>query len=159
MDDRNTFVEGMIAGALGYLAVAGVFAALNAVTGQSPFQTAYLLGEALGAQASGRGATAGVILAANGVHVVVSLTVGVAAAWLLMELEHHHAIWYAVLLAFLGGFFLSIVMAGVLMAEASAVATWPQVTLANTVAAGVIGAWLWWRHRALLSTLRTEFAA
>lgn len=159
MERRSMLVEGMVAGALGYLVVAGFFALINVATGHSPFQTAYLVGEALGARGPGPNETIGVILAANGLHVVISVLVGMIAAWLMMELEHHHALWYGVLLAFLGGFVLSVVAGGILAAEVTEVATWEQITVANALGAIVIGAYLWRTHRELMDELSREYGA
>lgn len=156
MDAHRAWKEGAVAGVLAYVAVAAFFAVLNLAWGHSPFETAFLLGEALGAGAPGPDAEIGIILAANGLHLVISLGVGVAAAFLLLQLEHHHGIWYAVLLAFLAGFLLSIVVAGVLGAEVWSVVTWPQVAAANTVAALVVGAYLWRMHREMVSQLAQE---
>lgn len=157
MQQKSPLVEGMIAGALGYLAVGAFFALLNVASGNSPFLTAFLVGEAIGARGPGPEGTVGVILAANALHLVISLIAGAAAAWLMNQLEHHHGIWYAVLLAFLGGFFLSVVVAGVLATEVAAVATWVEVTVANAIGASAIGAYLWRAHRELIQELKEEF--
>jgi hypothetical protein len=159
MDSHRAWKEGAVAGVLAYLAVAGFFALLNLALGRSPFATAFLMGEALGAGAPGPNPEIGIILAANGLHLLVSLAVGVAAAFLILEVEHHHRLWYAVLLAFLGGFFLSIVLVGVLGAEIASVATWPQIAVANSVAALVMGAYLWRMHRDLLTGIGRELDA
>lgn len=156
MDTNRAWKEGAVAGVLAYVAVAAFFALLNVALGHSPFETAFLMGEAMGAGAPGPNAEIGIILAANGLHLLVSLVVGLAAAFLLLELEHHHGLWYAVLMAFLGGFFLSIVVVGVLGAEVTAVVTWPQVAAANTVAALVVGVYLWRMHRDLVAELSRE---
>lgn len=155
----QTWVSGMIAGALAYAVVAVFFAVANMVVGQSPFHTALLLGRAIGAQGPGPEGVEGPILAANGLHVLLSLAVGVAASWLVEKLEHEHAIWFAVLLAFLLGFFLSIVAVGMLAAEIGGVATWPQVTVANALAAAVIGGYLGKVHGGLVSSIRQELEA
>ncbi|HZD04648.1 MAG TPA: hypothetical protein VE173_07015 [Longimicrobiales bacterium] len=159
MESNRAWKEGAVAGVLAYVAVAGFFALLNLTLGRSPFATAFLMGKALGAGAPGPSAEIGVVLAANGLHLLVSLAVGIAAAFLIFEVEHHHGLWYAVLLAFLGGFFLSIVVVGTLGAEIASVATWPQIAVANTIGALVMGAYLGRMHRSLLGDIRRELEA
>jgi len=159
MDRNRAWREGAIAGALAYVVVAAFFALLNLVFGRSPFDTAFLIGEALGAGAPGPNPDIGIILAGNGLHLLISLGVGIAAAFLMLELEHHHGLWYAVLLAFLGGFFVSIVVAGTLAVELADIVTWPQIAVANSLGAFVIGAYLWKMHRDLLASLGQEIEA
>lgn len=156
MERRRMLVEGLIAGFLAYSVVAGFFAILNVASGNSAFATALLLGEALGAQGPGPEGTAGLILAANGLHVLLSVAVGIAAAWMMTQLEHHHTIWYVVVMVFLAGFFLSIVVVGMLAAEVAAVATWEEITVANVLAAAVVGLYLARAHRELLRSIQEE---
>ncbi len=159
MDGKHTMVEGLVAGALAYVAVAGFFAVANVVGGYSPFHTAYLVGRAVGAGVPGHGAAVGVVLAANGIHLLISLLVGTAAAGMMLEIDHHHAWWYAVFTAFVFGAFLSVMVMGVLAAELSAVATWTQVALANGIGTVVIGTYLLRMHRSLMGEIRRETAA
>lgn len=156
MDSKRAWKEGAVAGVLAYVVVAGFFALVNLASGESAFATAFLVGKALGAGAPGPNAEIGVVLAANGLHLLLSLAVGIAAAFLMLEMEHHHGLWYAILLAFLGGFFLSIVVVGMLGVEATAVTTWPRVAVANSLGAAVVGGYLWRMHRDLLREIRRE---
>jgi len=159
MDRKRMLVEGMVAGFLAYLVVAGFFVLVNLGMGRSPFHTAFLLGEAIGAQGPGVNGTVGVILAANALHLIISMTVALAAAWLVMELEHHHAMWYGVMMVFLGGFFLSVVVMGMLTAQIAPVVSWPQVAAANFMGAFVIGRYLWRSHLPLIQSLKEEFGS
>jgi hypothetical protein len=159
MDRNRAWKEGAVAGVLAYVSVAALFALINVAFGRSPFDTAFLVGQALGAGAPGPNADIGIILAGNGLHLLISLAVGIAAAFLMLELEHHHGLWYAILLAFLGGFFLSIVVAGMLAVELADIVTWPQIAVANSLGALVIGAYLWRMHRDFLAALGREIEA
>ena len=159
MPTSRSLVEGLLAGALGYAAVALFFALLNAVTGVSPFRTALLIGQAVGAGAPGPGETAGIVLAANGIHLLLSLVLGVMAAWLLLEVERHHGLWPVVLMVFLAGFLAMVVLSGVVGVEMTRVATWGEVTAAATVFASAVGGFLGWRHRALGLEISREMEA
>jgi hypothetical protein len=100
------FLQGLVAGLLGYAAVVVFFAIANAVAGKPVFYTAALLGSALfyGARdLSQVSVAAGPVLSYNGVHLLVFLALGVAAAWLAELAEHGPHFWYigaVVLLAF-----------------------------------------------------------
>lgn len=156
MNGRRSVREGLLAGALGYVVVALFFAVLNLADGGSPFRTAFLIGEAVGAGTGGLDDQAGVVLAANGLHLVISLIFGVIAAWIVLEVEHHHVLWYAGLTAAIGGFMAVVVAGGVMGAELTAVASWPQTTGAALLFTVTVAAVLAYRHRALLRDLGRE---
>lgn len=159
MDGKRTLTEGMIAGFLGYGVVAIYFALVNLALGFSPFETAQSLGSALGAGRPGPGEAAGIVLAANGVHLVLSLLVALAATWVVMEVERHHGLWYAGLLAFAGGILALIVVAGMVGAEITRVVTWTEAAGASLVYALTVGAYLWNAHRTLVGALEREIEA
>lgn len=156
MDGKRTLTEGMIAGFLGYAVVAVFFAAVNMILGNSPFHTAFALGSAFGAGWPGPGEAAGVVLAANGVHLVISVLVGLGAAWVVMEIEHHHGLWYAGVLAFGGGLLAAVIVAGIVGAEITAVVTWTEAAGASLLYALVVGSYFAWVHRGLVATLQRE---
>ncbi len=84
-EKSEVFAQGLVAGFLGYATVVGFFALLNALAGKSVFFTAALLGSALfyGARDLAHVAVAaGPVLSYNGVHLLVFVAFGVAAAWL-----------------------------------------------------------------------------
>lgn len=159
MDGRRTLTEGLIAGFIGYAVVAIFFALVNGLAGNSPFHTAFALGRAVGAGWPGPGEAAGIVLAANGVHLLVSVLVGLAAAWLVMEVELHHGLWFAGVLAFAGGLLAAVIVAGIVGVEITAVITWPEAAVASLLYAVGVGGYLWHRHRGLLRTLQTELEA
>ena len=156
MITRRSLLEGLVAGALGYAVVAGFFAFLNLVTGASPFRTPFLIGEVLGAGSPGPGEAAGIVLAANGIHLLLSLWLGVVAAWLLQEVEAHHGLWVVVLMIFIAGFLFMVLVAGIAGAELTRITTWGEVTAAGFFFTAVVGAFLTWRHRLLTRELDQE---
>lgn len=90
----GTWSRGLVAGAIGYAVVVVLYAALNAISGESVFLTPALLGQSLLGRPVGEAIAAGPVLVYNGLHLVVFLALGLTAAWLLLESEHHPKIWY-----------------------------------------------------------------
>jgi hypothetical protein len=155
----RVLAEGIVTGLLGYAAVVAFFAVVNLVAGRPPLHTAAVMGSALfwGVRDSAE-AVAGPapILAYNGIHLVVSLVIGMGAAWLVFQAERHRALWYAVFFIFLAGFIYSVAMMGVFAAEIAQVLTWPLIVFANLCAGVVAGAYLWWAHSRLLGELQAS---
>ena len=90
-DERNRLIrEGFIAGLLGYGAVVALFAVLNVAAGLSPFHTASVLGTALLGSALDQAGPLGPVLAYNGLHLVVSILLGVGASFLANQAEADH---------------------------------------------------------------------
>lgn len=156
MNVKQSLVEGLVAGLLGYIAVGVAFGIMNVLSGLSPFHTAFLLGEAMGAGAPGPNQEAGIILAANGLHLVLSLVVGTIAALLVAEVERFHSTWPGIFLVFVGGLIFIVVVAGVVGAELITITTWPRATLASIVFVLAVGATLGWMHRDLPGALGRE---
>jgi len=153
---KRVLTEGFLAGALGYLVVASFFAVANLAAGDSMFRTAYLLGEAVGAGTGGIGDAAGIVLAANGIHLVVSMLLGLCAAWVVMEVEHHHTFWYVAFIALFGGFVGTLLIGGIFGAEVTGAASWGRVTVASVLFALSLGAFFWLRHRDLAREISEE---
>jgi len=151
--------EGLLAGLIGYLTVAFFFGAVNLVSGDSPFHTAALLGSALffGVRTVGEVVQGpGPIIAYNGFHVLLSLAVGLVAAWLIFQTERNRNLWFIVFFMFLAGFILSVAVVGVLASELVPLLSWPAVLAANVAAGLTAGGYLWWRHSRLLMELIDE---
>jgi hypothetical protein len=94
---RDTIVQGVIAGLIGYAVVAVLFALLNVVSGQPPFATA----AQLGAWLLGRGIVAPAvpldpapIIAFNGVHLLVMIGAGTLASALVAVWDRYPRAWY-----------------------------------------------------------------
>ncbi len=154
--DGNWIPEGLLAGLIGYITVVALFGVVNLASGQAVFHTAALLGSALffGArEASDAVAGPGPVIAYNGVHILVSLVIGLLAAWLIFQTEKHRPLWFVVFFVFLAGFIYSVVVMGVLAAEVVHLLSWPAIVAANLVAGVAAGGYLWWRHAQLLAEL------
>jgi hypothetical protein len=103
MNRSRILWQGFVAGLIGYATVAVVFAAVNALSGLSPFYTAALLGSALfyGARTLSDVVLApGPVLAYNGFHLVVFLVLGVFMAWLTELAQRGPHLWYLGMLAY-----------------------------------------------------------
>ncbi len=148
--ERNLF-EGLVAGVLAYLAVALVFAGADLLLGRAVFATPAAIGGILFYGAHGPLATvsAGPVAAANGVHILLSVAIGLVAALVVEETERHPQFFYAtffVVVAFL--FASTAVLLGIPSAITRA-APWAVILVANVVGLAVAGAYLWHAHPAL----------
>lgn len=149
--------QGLVAGFIGYAAVALFFAVFNLIAGRSPFFTAAFLGGALFYGVSDPAQVVigpGPVFAYNGVHLLMFLALGMVASWLALLSERGPQFWYigAILFLFvvfhLFGFVL-LVTGGV----QSVLPTW--TVFASTVLAGTaMFAYLLWVHPRFRSELR-----
>lgn len=149
---RTLLLEGLIAGIIGYAAIACFFLLWNLVTGQPPLHTAATLGRVfIGGGADGAAAA---VFAFNGLHLLVFLALGLGSAWLLHETELHPEMWYLSFVAFVGGFVGGL---SVLLALASVVGALlsPWLILAAGVVAGsAMGLYLTRAHLRLVRLIR-----
>jgi hypothetical protein len=151
------FAEGAVAGLIGYGAIVLFFVVVNVFAGRSIFYTAALFGSALfyGLRdpASLEMAIAPVA-SYNMVHLLVFLSLGVLAAWIVSKMEKFPLLLLPVLLAI---FFVAayVIMALVIFAEPllGGVAWW-QLGASSVLAAVLMGWYLFRRHPGL----RREFA-
>ncbi len=151
--------QGLIAGLAAYAAVVIFFAVVNIVAGRSPFHTAAALGSALfyGVRDPADMILApGPVLAYNGVHLIGSLLVGMAVAWLFYEIERYHFLWYIVFFLLLIVFMYSLVFMGMIAAEMARAVPWGLVVAGTVVWTAALGGCLWLQHRALMAQLRRE---
>ena len=96
--------EGLIAGLIGYLCTAIFFMAASVLAGKSPFHIAALLGGVLfyGLHDPSQIVVwPGVVLAYNGVHLIIFLLLGLIAAWLAYMSERGPEFWYIGLILFI----------------------------------------------------------
>jgi len=157
---KNSWVvEGLVTGLIGYGTVVVLFAVVNVLSGKGLFHTAALLGSALFFHAADTPVPVlgpAPIIAYNGVHILASLVIGLAAAWLIFETEKHRPLWYIVFFIFLAGFIYSTVIMGVLAAEITEILPWPLIVASNFAAGVTAGGYLWWRHARLFRELSRE---
>jgi hypothetical protein len=151
--ERPWVVEGLVTGLIGYVTVVILFAGANLLRGEGPFHTPALLGSALffglrDPMALEPGPAP--IIAYNGVHILVTLIIGLGAAWLVFQTERNRPLWFLVFFVFLAGFIYSVVIMGVLAAEIVHLLSWTVIVLANLAAGITAGGYLWRRHASLL---------
>lgn len=153
---RKTAVQGLVAGLIGYAAVALFFAAENLIAGRPLLFTAAGLGSLL-APAEGWSSTVGVAaapaIAFNGVHMFLSVCVGMTTSWLVYEAEEHHEFWYILLLLFVALYLFGVLVFGVIGAELLGVLSWGSALAGNAAWLLPVLAYLFWVHRPLLGEL------
>lgn len=98
----------------------------------------------------------GPIIAYNGVHLLVSLLIGTGAAWLLLEAERFHSLWYVVFFAFMAVALYITLLFGVFAVEIRHVLSWRAVVLGSGVGGAATVGYLLWAHRSLAGQLRDE---
>ena len=152
-------VQGLVAGLIGYLTVALLFAALNVIAGRSPFYTAAAMGSSLFYGATGPADVLiepGPIIAYNGIHMLSLLIIGWISAFLLTQIEEHHGLWYFVFFVFLAGFLYSLVLVGIVGSEIMGAVSWWAVVVSNFLWATTMGWYLLMMHSRLLGELQRE---
>ena len=157
--DNSWIPEGLVAGLVGYGTVVAIFGVVNLAAGEAFSHTAALLGSALFFGARGASEVVGgpaPVIAYNGVHILVSLAIGLGAAWLIFQTERNRPLWFVVFFVFLAGFVYSVAVMGVFAAEIVPLLSWPLILLANIGAGVTVGGYLWWRHSRLLVELSEE---
>ncbi|MEJ2186666.1 MAG: hypothetical protein P8Z36_12095 [Gemmatimonadota bacterium] len=154
--NARIMLDGLIVGLIGYAVIAVFYGVLGLGTGGGVFRTAGVLGSALfyGARDGQLVAGPGPVFAANGLHLIVMLVLGLAAAWLVATAEGHPSFWYPVFFLFLSAFVLNYVAVLVLLTEVGHLVPWWSSALANLLAAVGMGAYLWWAHPRLREELR-----
>lgn len=138
--------QGLVAGLLGYAAVALFFGVVSLFAGDSFFHTAAVLGHGL--LGTDPGLTTelvrpGPVFAYNGVHLLLFLAFGCVASWLLEEVERHPRFWYVVFFAFLAGFFYDVALMTLFTLPLPAEElSWVTVLVANLLAGLTMGFYL-----------------
>jgi hypothetical protein len=154
--------DGLFAGAIAWAVVALFFVVLNLAQGQPALFTAALLGEALFAGLRDPGAVAmdmGLIIAFNGVQLLVLMAYGFFSAWLAYEAELHPAAWYLTVFAFLGvtvAGFAALLVVTILLG--GVVSAWLALA-ATLLGAGSVVAYLVLMHRPLARAVRDDSGA
>ncbi len=145
--------EGLVAGLLAYLAVALVFAGADLLLGRAPFATPAAIGGILFYGGAPALVSAGPVAAANGVHILLSIALGLVAALVVEETERHPQFFYV---TFLLVVFFLIASTAVLLGIPSAItraAPWAVILVANLVGLAVAGIYLWRAHPVLRRSL------
>lgn len=146
---RRTISQGLVAGIIGFVTVAAVFAVANIIAGRSVFYTSALLGATLFYGATDPTqvvVTPANVLAYNGLHLIVFVAFGVLAAALAAIADRGAQLWYVSLFFFV---FFTFHLAGAVQSFAepmraalSDVAIWG----AAIAAGAAMLAFLLWQH-------------
>lgn len=119
------------------------------------FLTPSLLGESLLGTPVGGAIEAAPVLIYNGLHLVVFLGLGLAAAWLLLESERHPKIWYLAFVLLLALFLHAIGFVLWLAAPAAtAIPSW-SVVFAGAAAGATMAGYLLFSRPQAVEVLRT----
>lgn len=154
---RKMLSDGLIAGLIGYFAVAFFFAVWNLAGGQSLLRTPALLGEAVFAGLRDPESVTmdpGAIFAFNGVHLVAFLGFGYFAAWLVHETELHPEFWYLAFFLFLAATVMSYAAVLALTVVVGSVLSAWLVVVSSLVGAAAMAVFFAGSHRQLVRSIR-----
>lgn len=150
--------EGFFAGLAGYLAVVLAVSVLDLLSGRPAFATAAELGNWLfhpveDALQAPSGPSA---LAYNGLHLVLSIGVGILAAAAVSLSERMTGFWFVGLILLAAGGVYAMGVLGALAVEFRGVSNWATVGVATTVWFLAISGALWLAHPRLLLRMRRD---
>lgn len=156
----GTLREGVVVGLIAYAAVALFYILFDLLAARGALYTVDLLGKAV---FRGLRDPATLLLPYqidltaiflyNGLHLVVSLMIGVVVTWLVLQAEAHPRRGGLVLLAFVAGFVATVAAVGMLTAPIRAALPWWSIVVANLLAVAFAGKWLVRRHPGLATRL------
>lgn len=155
-ETRRVLGQGLVAGVLGHIVVAVIFAVANLAAGRSPLHTPALLGASLfygltdPAQLEIR---AEYVFAYNGTHLLIFLLLGLAGSWLTMIADRGWQLWYLATFFFM---FIAFHIFGMVQLLALPVrSAFSDVLLwaAGLLATGVMGAYFVLTHPRLRAQL------
>jgi hypothetical protein len=153
---RRMLADGLIAGVVGYAVVATFFVLLNLLGGRPPLYTAAALGELVfggGRDVAGLQVDPTLVLAFNGVQLVVLLAFGFFAAWLMYEAELHPEFWYLAFFLFLAAVIMGYAAVLVLtMIVGSVVSPWLMMA-SSLLGATAVAVYLTVAHRRLTRSI------
>ncbi len=153
----RTVREGLVVGLIGYAAVAVFYAVFDFLAARGGLYTVNLLGRAVF-----RGlrdpavlqlplpADPGAIGLFNGLHLLISLFIGLVVTWLVWQAEGPPTQARLAWLTIVAGFFVTIFGIGMLTGPIQNLLPWWSVVLANALAVLIAGAYLLRKHPGLL---------
>jgi hypothetical protein len=154
--------DGLFAGVIAHVVVAGFFILWNVASGLPALYTAALLGEALfGGLRDPASLTmdTGLAIAFNGVQLLLLLAFGFFAAWLVYETELHPQAWYLAAFGFLAATVAG--YAGLLVVTlliGGIVSAWTALA-SSLLGAASVAAYFALSHRLLFDAIRDESRA
>jgi hypothetical protein len=150
---RRMLTEGLIAGSIGYAAIALFYAMLTLFERGSVLTMVRFLGGWLVPRTAVMRVPLAPVLAFNALHLAVLVFVGLAVSWLVYETERHPDAWFLALFAGIVGLFVVEVIFLVAVPGPSMLPWW-SVLAANALAALGMGGYLVRAHRRLLRRLQ-----
>jgi hypothetical protein len=144
--------NGLVAGAIGYGLIGTFFAIFNVLQGRPALHTAALFGNALLGRPS-ESIEAAPIAVYNGLHLLVLLALGMAAAWTASLVERVSQLWYLLLFLGIFAFFHLFGVVATLVAPSDAVPL-TMILVASLVAVLGMSAWLWRAYPGLANGVR-----
>lgn len=98
----------------------------------------------------------GPVFACNGVHLLLFLGFGIAASWLVEEVERHPLMWHLVFFAFLVGFMYNVLLVTLFTLPAAVGERfWITIVGANVLAGAGMGWYLARSHSSLPDEIKT----
>lgn len=146
---RSTVVQGLLAGVVGFLTVAIVFAVPNLVAGRSPWYTAALLGAALfdgASEPATVAVTSANVLSYSAMHLAVFLAFGLIGAGLAALADRGWHLWFVGVFFFLFVSFHLEAAVQAIAAPMSAAISPAAIWAAGLGATALMGVYILWMH-------------
>ena len=152
--------EGLVVGLIGFVTVAGFYAAFDFLAARGFLFTVNLIGRAVfrglrdpSALAAPVATDLTAVLLYSALHLVVSLAIGLVVAWLVAQLEGPPEQARLAAMVLLAGFFVTVFGIGMVSSPVKDLLPWWSVVLANVLSVLIAGSWLLRRHPGLLRRL------
>jgi len=152
--------EGLVVGLIGFVTVAGFYAAFDFLAARGFLFTVNLIGRAVFRGLRDPSALAApvaidftAVVLYSALHLVVSLAIGLVVAWLVGQLEGPPAQARLAAIVLVSGFFVTVFGIGMVSSPVRDLLPWWSVVLANLLSVLIAGSWLLGRHPGLLRRL------
>jgi hypothetical protein len=152
--------EGLVVGLIGFLSVAGFYAAFDFLAARGFLFTVNLIGRAVfrglrdpSALAAPVATDVTAVVLYSLLHLLVSLAIGLVVAWLVGQLEGPAEQARLAFIVLVAGFFVTVFGIGMVSSPVRDLLPWWSVVLANTLSVVVAGSYLLRRHPGLRSRL------
>lgn len=164
-DARRTIRDGVVAGLIGYAAVAVFYSVFDFLAARGSLYTVNVLGRAVFRGLRDPGTLffpvdldAGAILAYNTLHLVLAIAIGLIVTSLIALGDRNPGRRRFIRFVIVAGFFVTIAVVGLLTSSMRPVLPWWSIVVANALAALLAGAYLvgrrpgLWRRLVLVET-------
>ncbi len=150
---NRTLREGVVAGLIAYLAVAAFYGAFDLLAARGALYTLDLLGKAVFRGLRDPAVLQlpfqhdlAAMLSYNGLHLVISLAIGLIVTWLVAHAERRPAQAHLAGLIIVAGFVVTILVVGLLTSPMRPVLPWWSIVVANALAVLLAGSYLVQKH-------------